>query len=136
MLTLSPASSGEVADAVAGAAAKRLPLAITGLGTKAALGRPAGDRYRLDLSGLSGISFYEPEELVLSALAGTPLEQIEALLAAPDQVGRRTRFRAWHQGRERPRRSFQGGRPGRQERNGLRFGARPYRLFRDTRCRD
>src|SRR5579883_512532 len=85
MLTLSPASSGEVAEAVAGAAAKRLPLAITGLGTKAALGRPAGDRYRLDLSGLSGISFYEPEELVLSALAGTPLEQIEALLAGRGQ---------------------------------------------------
>ncbi len=85
MLTLSPASSGEVAEAVAGAAAKRLPLAITGLATKAALGRPAGDRYRLDLSGLSGISFYEPEELVLSALAGTPLEQIEALLAGRGQ---------------------------------------------------
>ena len=39
----------------------------------------------LDLSGLSGVTLYEPEELVLSAKAGTPLAEIEALLAANNQ---------------------------------------------------
>ena len=32
----------------------------------------------LDLSGLTGISLYEPQELVLSAKAATPLAEIEA----------------------------------------------------------
>ena len=39
----------------------------------------------LDLSALSGVTLYEPEELVLSARAGTPLAEIEALVAASNQ---------------------------------------------------
>ena len=39
----------------------------------------------LDLSGLSGVTLYEPEELVLSARAGTPLAEIEALVASKNQ---------------------------------------------------
>src|SRR5207249_6979768 len=39
----------------------------------------------LDLSALSGITLYEPEELVLSAKAGTPLAEIEAVLGAKGQ---------------------------------------------------
>ncbi|MCI0736784.1 MAG: FAD-binding protein [Beijerinckiaceae bacterium] len=80
-----PASPAEAAEAVAAAAAAHIPLSITGLGSKAALGRPVKNPCRLDLSRLSGISFYEPEELVLSALAGTPIESIEALLAENGQ---------------------------------------------------
>src|SRR5205807_6288102 len=34
---------------------------------------------------LSGVTLYEPQELVLSAKAGTPLAEIEARLAAKDQ---------------------------------------------------
>jgi glycolate oxidase FAD binding subunit len=40
---------------------------------------------RLDLSRLAGVTAYEPEELVLSAKAGTPLSEIEALVAQRGQ---------------------------------------------------
>ena len=40
----------------------------------------------LDLSDLAGVTLYEPEELVLSAQAGTPLAEIEALLARTRQM--------------------------------------------------
>jgi glycolate oxidase FAD binding subunit len=80
-----PADQAEVAEVVTEAVAKHAPLSIIGLGTKSALGRPVRNPCRLDLSRLDGISFYEPEELVLSALAGTPIATIEALLAASGQ---------------------------------------------------
>jgi glycolate oxidase FAD binding subunit len=76
-----PADPAEVAAFVAEAAAARTPLSITGLASKAALGRPVKNAGRLDLSRLAGVTFYEHEELVFSALAGTPIETIETLLA-------------------------------------------------------
>src|SRR5690349_4652825 len=60
-------------------------LEIVGHGTKRALGRPAQVDATLDMSALAGITLYEPEELVLSAKAGTPLAQIEDLIAASGQ---------------------------------------------------
>ena len=51
-----------------------------GQGSKRAIGRPSQTDFTLDLSGLTGVTLYEPEELVLSARAGTPLAEIEALL--------------------------------------------------------
>ncbi len=39
----------------------------------------------LDLSGLSGVTLYEPAELMLSAKAGTPLCEAEALLDKNNQ---------------------------------------------------
>ncbi len=51
----------------------------------AAIGRPSQTDITLDLSGLSGVTLYEPEELILSAKAGTPLSEIEKQLDASDQ---------------------------------------------------
>lgn len=85
MHRFTPAKPAEVADAVSEAAAKRNGLSITGLGSKKALGRPAAYKGMLDLSALSGITLYEPEELVLSALAGTPVDAISAALAERGQ---------------------------------------------------
>src|ERR1700732_3826457 len=67
-----PAEPAEVAECVIEAAANRTPLSITGLGSKAALGRPMKNGGRLDLSRLDGVTFYESGALVFSALAGTP----------------------------------------------------------------
>src|SRR5437764_7240661 len=60
------------------------PLAIRGGGTKAFYGGPAGGDL-LDLRPLSGISSYEPTELVLTARAGTPLQEVEDALLAQGQ---------------------------------------------------
>ena len=60
-------------------------LEIVGRGTKRGLGRPLQAETALDMSGFSGISLYEPEELVLEAGAGTPLSEIERTLAKNHQ---------------------------------------------------
>jgi glycolate oxidase FAD binding subunit len=60
-------------------------LEVCGHGTKRAIGRPSQTDMTLDLSGLSGVTLYEPAELVLSARAGTPLAEIEALLDKNNQ---------------------------------------------------
>jgi len=75
----------DVEAAVQWALAEGKALEVVGHGSKRALGRPAQTDATLDLSGLSGVSLYEPEELVLSAKAGTPLEEIEALLESRNQ---------------------------------------------------
>lgn len=80
-----PATEDDVRDIVAQALADETPLEIAGNGSKAALGRHAPLENRLDLSGLSGITLYEPAELVLAARAGTPLAEIEAAVAAEGQ---------------------------------------------------
>jgi glycolate oxidase FAD binding subunit len=75
-----------VQSAVAAAIGAGSPLAIRGGGTKAGLGRPAQAAATLDLSALSGITLYEPAEMVIAARAGTPLAEIEATLAAKGQM--------------------------------------------------
>lgn len=90
--TFTPQSEEQVADAVRWAAAGGGALEIVGRGTKRGLGRPAAAQAVLDMSGLSGITLYEPEELVMSARAGTPLEEVEAALA---QAGQMLAFEPW-----------------------------------------
>ncbi|CAD5370315.1 glycolate oxidase FAD binding subunit [Rubrivivax sp. A210] len=66
------------------AAAHKTPLEIRGGGTKAFYGgEPRGEP--LSTATLAGISSYEPSELVVSVLAGTPLAALETLLAAQGQ---------------------------------------------------
>ena len=82
---LRPDNESQVQEVVASAAAEEQTIALRGGGSKAALGRPGGPGRVLDLSALSGVSLYEPEELILSAGAGTPLAEIEATVAQSDQ---------------------------------------------------
>lgn len=62
----------------------RRALEPVGAGTKRAIGH-AMDADLLDLSQLTGIVDYEPDELVLTARAATPLAEIEAALAEHGQ---------------------------------------------------
>ena len=41
---------------------------------------------KVDLSGIAGVVFYEPEELVISVRPGTPLEQVNRMLAERNQM--------------------------------------------------
>ena len=70
----------DLVERVRAARADKTPLDIQGGGTKAFYGEaPRGEP--LDVTGLAGISSYEPSELVVTARAGTPLAQLEAALA-------------------------------------------------------
>jgi glycolate oxidase FAD binding subunit len=82
---LEPSRPAEVADIIRAHAADRQTLAIQGLGTKAGLGRPVAADNTLSLRGLSGIVSYEPEELVLTAMCGTPLREITEALVGKRQ---------------------------------------------------
>ena len=83
--TLKPRDAREVEDAVKWALAHEKALEVTGHGSKRAIGRPSQTDLTLDLSALSGVTLYEPQELVLSAKAGTPIAEIEHLLNEHNQ---------------------------------------------------
>ena len=83
--TLKPRDAKEVEDAVKWALGNDKALELLGQGTKRVLGRPSQTDITLDLSSLSGVTLYEPAELVLSAKAGTPLAEIEVLLDKNNQ---------------------------------------------------
>src|SRR3954466_14447373 len=82
---LKPRAARGVREAAKGVLSGGRTLELVGRGSKRALGRPSQSDLTLDLSGLSGITLYEPEELVLSAKAGTPLAEIEALVESKGQ---------------------------------------------------
>lgn len=74
-----PVTEAELAEAVAGASG---PLLIRGGGTRT-LGHALGEV--LETCSLSGIELYEPGALTLVVRAGTPLAEIEAILAGERQ---------------------------------------------------
>jgi len=80
-----PGSTEALVEIVADAAASGRKLEIAGGGTKADIGAPR-EAERLDMSGFSGVIDYDPAELVLTVGAGTPLAEIEALVASKNQM--------------------------------------------------
>jgi glycolate oxidase FAD binding subunit len=80
--SLKPGSEAELSEIIAAADA---PLEIVGTGTKRGLGRPVQAAATLDMSGFAGVISYEPEELVLEVGAGTPLAEVQALIAEKGQ---------------------------------------------------
>ncbi len=85
MPLVAPTDESELVAAVTDAAARTVPLAVAGGGTRAGLGRPTQTAATLSTDKLTGITLYEPAELVISARAGTPLAEIEAELAGQNQ---------------------------------------------------
>lgn len=71
-------------DRIRAATADATPLRIRGGGTKDFYGEPVAGEL-LDTRALSGITSYEPSELVVTVRAGTPLAVLDAELAACGQ---------------------------------------------------
>jgi len=80
-----PENTTQVLDVISWGLANKKPLEIEGAGTKRGIGHPLEVEATLSLTGLTGISLYEPEELVLTAAAGTPVAEIEAVLIEKNQ---------------------------------------------------
>jgi len=72
-------------EQILNAAKNKTPLSIEGGGTKSWYGNP-NNHAKLDTRSYSGILEYQPEELVITACAGTPLKEIEAALKEKNQV--------------------------------------------------
>ena len=87
MLTnIRPVDEREFARVLAEATATNTPLEVLGGGSKQHIGRPMQTAANISTKGLRGVTLYEPTEMVMSARAGTPLEQIEDALAARGQM--------------------------------------------------
>jgi len=78
-MKMRPVNETELAEAIRGAEG---PLRIVGGGTRG-IGTASGEV--LETAGLAGISLYEPGALTLVAGAGTPLAEVEAVLAREGQ---------------------------------------------------
>jgi glycolate oxidase FAD binding subunit len=81
-----PADSSEVARIVAASAVQHRPVSVRAGASKASWYAPQTEAAVLDLSKLRGIVDYQPTELVLTARAATPLQEIEAALQAHEQM--------------------------------------------------
>jgi glycolate oxidase FAD binding subunit len=86
MTRFRPSDERELADVVAAAVAREEPLEVVAGGSKRGLGRPLQTPHTLDVAAFSGIRSYEPEELVLTAGASTPMAEIEAALDKAGQM--------------------------------------------------
>jgi glycolate oxidase FAD binding subunit len=74
-----------ISTAIADAAAAGEPLLIAGSGTKLGMLRPVQAARSISTRDHTGITLYSPQELVISARAGTPLHALEAALAERGQ---------------------------------------------------
>lgn len=83
MTEYSPATELELAELIS---TKPGPFDIIGQASKRKLGRTAPCDHQIDLTTFSGITSYEPEELVLEAGAATPLADILAALGDKNQM--------------------------------------------------
>ncbi len=81
-----PQNEEELASIVREAEAQSAMLHVQGGGTRAGLGRPVNHGVTISTAGLSGVTLYEPSEMVISALAGTPLRVVEETLAEKGQM--------------------------------------------------
>ena len=83
-MLLDPHVIPALASQIQAAAAASQPLRLRGGGSKDFYGEALNGEV-LDTSALNGVVSYEPSELVITVLAGTPLAEVEALLTSHNQ---------------------------------------------------
>ncbi|MEW9856400.1 FAD-binding protein [Novosphingobium sp. M1R2S20] len=79
-ITMQPSTAEDVRECVLNTLEAKDTVEIRGGGTKAGFGKPVQPARILDMRGLSGIVDYDPPELVLTVLPGTPLTDVRAAL--------------------------------------------------------
>jgi len=82
---IEPRDEAELAAAIAEANETSTPLEVIGAGTKRGIGKPLQTAALLSTEKMSGVMLYEPNELFISAQAGTPLAEIQKTLAKNNQ---------------------------------------------------
>ncbi|MCB5175488.1 MULTISPECIES: glycolate oxidase subunit GlcE [Microvirga] len=85
MTLLLPRDEQDASTIIGEAAAKGTLLSLSGQNTKAAMGRPNQTDASVSSSALSGVTLYEPAELVISARSGTPVSEVVRTLAEKGQ---------------------------------------------------
>ena len=85
MTAHTPRDEQDAATIISEAAASGTLLNLCGSGTKAAMGRPNQTDASISSAALTGITLYEPTELVISARSGTPVSEVVRTLAAKGQ---------------------------------------------------
>jgi len=74
-----PQNTEELAAMIADAAASKRKLELRGGGSKAEVGAPR-EAEIVEMTAFTGVIDYDPSELVITLGAGTPLEEVEALV--------------------------------------------------------
>jgi glycolate oxidase FAD binding subunit len=85
MTTLTPRDAKDVETAVRDAIGAGQPLEIVGHGSKRGIGHRPATNAVLDVSGLNGVTTYEPNELILTVQAGASLHEVMRLLEGENQ---------------------------------------------------
>ena len=83
---LRPAAEWELQSMITKLATQKRSVEVVGHGGLRGVGRPSSAEVLLTTASMRGITLYEPNELVMSARSGTPLIEIEAELAANNQM--------------------------------------------------
>jgi len=84
--SMTPADEHQLAAIVADACRSAMPVEVVGAGSKRGIGRPVQTATAVSTQAMSGITLYEPTELVMAARAGTPLSAIEFELSRNRQM--------------------------------------------------
>ena len=82
---LKPNNENDLRDAIKHCYKKDLPIEVVGAGTKNQIGKKLQCAKILDMSNLSGIIEYKPEELYITVKAGTPIKIITEELKKNNQ---------------------------------------------------
>lgn len=85
MTTHLPRDEQDAAAIIRGASEKGILLSLSGQNTKAGMGRPNQTDESISSGALTGITLYEPAEMVISARSGTPVSDVVRALAEKGQ---------------------------------------------------
>jgi glycolate oxidase FAD binding subunit len=87
--TLKPENQDQLLDVIKWAVSEKTPLEVVAGGTKRAYGRPMQTAATLDMSAMSAVRAYEPEELYATLEAGAPMAEVNRVL---DEKGQHLSF--------------------------------------------